>query len=123
MSEQLVSSVPSMTLLSYLTQLDEQCQGVPPDEDIDICWGPFGAFKVTQGGSCSETRCLVGKGDVVHLQDGLQEGLQEEPCRSYLNFPPSDLLASMPMDSLLPSILDNSELDLLPRSATSQVRQ
>lgn len=45
MSEWLVSKVGPRSATWSITQIDEECEGAPASQDIQICHGPFGAFR------------------------------------------------------------------------------
>jgi len=111
MSEQLVSSVPS-NLLLHLAHLDEECQSMPPGDEVDICRGPFGAFKA----SLRRSQSAPAQDASAEAEDGgqSQETLQS---RRDLAFSPSDLMNFMPVDNDLIQVLESSELDLLPSFA------
>jgi hypothetical protein len=51
MSKWLTSSVPPKQTLKILSHIDEECEQASSSDDIDIHRGPFGAFRINQGGS------------------------------------------------------------------------
>jgi arginine metabolism regulation protein II len=46
MSEWLVSSAPPKTNLRILSQIDDECERARSQDEIEICQGPFGAFRL-----------------------------------------------------------------------------
>lgn len=112
MSEQLTSSVPYRLVFSQLSQLDEECQNMPPEQRVNLIRGPFGAFKVVQGGGSTPVpdATQTSPPDVLSGETQLQEvdGAAQQTLSS------SDWLTSMPVDTLLHFILDPSQPDLLP---------
>lgn len=48
MSERLTSSVPPRLALWHISQIDEECEEAPPAHDVQVCHGPFGAFRLSQ---------------------------------------------------------------------------
>lgn len=48
MSEWLTSSVPPRLALWNISQIDDECEEAPTFEDIQICRGPFGAFRLAR---------------------------------------------------------------------------
>jgi arginine metabolism regulation protein II len=48
MSTQLTTSVPPRLALWHIAQIDEQCEEAPPSKDIQVGYGPFGAFRIAQ---------------------------------------------------------------------------
>lgn len=54
MSEWLTTSVPPKSAFRYITQIDDECEGLSPYDDFHIRRGPFSAFSVgKRGGSSS----------------------------------------------------------------------
>ncbi|KAF6799385.1 hypothetical protein CMUS01_15666 [Colletotrichum musicola] len=47
MSAELVSSVPPALTLWHIAQIEDECEGLPSNRDIQISRGPFGVFRVT----------------------------------------------------------------------------
>ncbi|KAF2795083.1 hypothetical protein K505DRAFT_348869 [Melanomma pulvis-pyrius CBS 109.77] len=51
MSEWLTSTVPPRLALWHIAQIDDECEEAPISQDIQVCRGPFGAFRITQARS------------------------------------------------------------------------
>lgn len=49
MSELLMSSIPPRSALWSISQIDQECEEAPASQDIQVCRGPFGAFRLAQG--------------------------------------------------------------------------
>lgn len=58
MSEWLTSSVPPKLAVRHILQIDEECEKAPASEDIQVCRGPFGAFRLSQHQSSSPCNLL-----------------------------------------------------------------
>ncbi|CAM1507449.1 Fc.00g070900.m01.CDS01 [Cosmosporella sp. VM-42] len=108
MSEQLTSSIPGRLLPWHLAQLDEESQSMPIDKDINVFHGPFGAFKVTRSGSST----TVWQGPSTTLSHGTLQVSDTARGRHDPVLSSPDFLTSMPVDTLLHSILDTADSDL-----------
>lgn len=72
MSEWLTASVPPKAAFRYITQLDDECEGASPCDDLHICHGPFSAFSVgrRRAGGSAEAEPSPAAVDWIEGDDG-----------------------------------------------------
>ncbi|VUC29422.1 unnamed protein product [Clonostachys rosea] len=113
MSEQLTSSIPSALLLWHISQLDEECQRLPPDDEIEVCRGPFGAFNLLRRTSDPPVHPPP---SARHDEEGLPGILVEvsEQARDTHLVPQAETFPCSSLDAFVPCMFDMPEPNLLP---------
>lgn len=100
MSEWLTLSVPPSSALRYICQVDEEGDEAPASQELQICRGPFGAFRVGENPSISPSELVGVWSDDILSQNS--ERLEEEFAL------PSDAALSPTTQQLMYAVFDPS---------------